>query len=253
MAPDHPPKAATARPTAGPVWNQPVKSTRQRPTREAFVTAAVGLADAEGLNAVSVRRVATMLHSRPMSLYDFMAGRDDLIDLMSDAVMAEALVDELPDQWRDAIAALANGVHEVRLAHPWLVIASDQRPQFGPNSMRWLNQSLEALSPLQINRATKLAIVRSVRSYALNHVQFRWARWHEHLYDSDWLASAQTYLLRLVSTGDYQYLAAFGTHDLLMNTHEEPTFETGLNWLLTGIAADVESVSASSAPTLRPS
>ena len=82
--------------SAGLIWTRPPKEKRERPTREAIVAAATGLADTHGLDAVSIRRVAAALQTRPMDLYHYFARKDELIDLMADEVIAAAVLDELP-------------------------------------------------------------------------------------------------------------------------------------------------------------
>jgi hypothetical protein len=67
---------------AGLIWTRPPAEKRERPAREAIVAAATGLADTHGLDAVSVRRVAAALQTRPMDLYRYFARKDELIDLM---------------------------------------------------------------------------------------------------------------------------------------------------------------------------
>ena len=88
---------------AGLIWTRPPTEKRERPTREAIVAAAIGLADTHGLDAVSVRRVAAALQTRPMDLYRYFARKDELIDLMVDEVIAGAVLDEIPRDWRDAL------------------------------------------------------------------------------------------------------------------------------------------------------
>src|ERR1039458_7068500 len=79
---------------AGLIWTRPPREHRERPTREAIVAAATGLADTHGLDAVSVRRVAAALQTRPMDLYRDFTRKDELIDLMVDEVIAAAVLDE---------------------------------------------------------------------------------------------------------------------------------------------------------------
>src|SRR5258707_15892468 len=112
---------------AGLIWTRPPKEKRERPTREAIVVAATDLADTHGLDAVSIRRVAAALSTRPMDLYRDFARKDELIDLMADEALAGAVLDELPRHWRDALAAIAHALHGVCLAHPWMVTAARQQ------------------------------------------------------------------------------------------------------------------------------
>src|SRR3954449_4175411 len=93
-------------------------------SREAIVAAALALADAEGLDAVSIRRVAAALGARPMSLYTHIAAKDDLVDLMADAVVGEVLVEDPPAGWRAALGAMAERSWRTFVAHPWLLAAS---------------------------------------------------------------------------------------------------------------------------------
>ena len=227
------------------VWDRvpKEKERRERPTRDAVVTAAVALADAEGLEAVSIRRVAAALDTRPMGLYSFFGRKDELIDLIADEVLAEAVLAEIPAGWRDGLSALAHATRDVCTAHPWLVAAAGMRPQIGPNAMRHFEQSLQAVSGLQVSPDRKLAVLRAVDTYALGHVQVSHAlhqtQRREGLTSSQWQATASAYLSRLAASGDFPHLAAFGTSALLDSEDDEPAFDTGLNWLLDGIAAAI--------------
>src|SRR5450755_3706286 len=154
---------------AGLIWTRPLKEKRERPTREAIVAAATGLADTHGLDAVSIRRVAAALHTRPMDLYHYFARKDELIDLMVDEVIAAAVPGEIPPDWRDALSAIARALRAVCLAHPWMVTAAGQQALIGPNVMRHAEQSLVATAALGIDRTKRLAIWRAVDSYTLGH------------------------------------------------------------------------------------
>src|SRR5260370_34248877 len=129
---------------AGLIWTRPPKEKRERPTREAIVAAATDLADTHGLDAVSVRRVAAVLKTRPMDLYRDFARKDELIDLMVDEGVAGAVLDEIPRDWRDALTAIARALRPVCLAPPRVVAAAGGQPLIGPNVMRHVEQSLEA-------------------------------------------------------------------------------------------------------------
>jgi AcrR family transcriptional regulator len=243
-------------PEPGLVWDRvpEEKQRRERPTRDAVVTAAVALADAEGLEAVSIRRVAAALGTRPMGLYAFFDRKDDLIDLMADAVLDGTVLPELPPGWREGLSALARATRDVSLAHPWLAAATGTRVQLGPHAMRHFEQSLQAVSGLAVSPARKLAILRAVDTYALGHVQISLAQHEtlrrEGLTPGQWQASAGGYLARLAASGDYPNLAAFGADAVLQDQDEEAAFETGLNWLLNGIAAETSPVTRLRRPAM---
>jgi AcrR family transcriptional regulator len=176
-----------------------------------------------------------------MDLYRYFARKDELIDLMVDEVIAGAVLDELPRDWRDALAAIARALRAVCLAHPWVVTAAGQQALLGPNVMRHVEQSLEATAALGIDRTKRLAIWRAVDSYTMGHAHIRPGRDHRDgntANDPGWRAAAEAYLQGLTASGNFPNLTAFGAAGLLHNDYDELTFETGLNWLLTGIAAD---------------
>src|ERR1700755_1415038 len=94
-------------------------------SREAILAAAVEIADTEGLEAVSIRRLATKLSARPMSLYSHIERKGDLIDLMVDEVMGgSVLPGPVPsDDWRDDLRRIAQRTRENTRAHPWMIQA----------------------------------------------------------------------------------------------------------------------------------
>jgi AcrR family transcriptional regulator len=228
---------------AGLIWTRPPREQRQRPTREAIVAAATDLADTHGLDAVSIRRVAAALQTRPMDLYRYFARKDELIDLMVDEVVAGAVLDEIPRDWRDALAAIAHAMRAVCLAHPWMVTAAGRQALIGPNVMRHAEQSLEATAALGIDWTKRLAIWRAVDSYTMGHAHLSPGRDQSEGNTADdpgRRAAAEAYLQGLADSGNFPNLAGIGTAGLLHNEHDELTFEAGLNWLLTGIAADAQ-------------
>ena len=99
------------------IWDRPEPGSRRpRHTREQIAAAALAIADREGFEAVSMRRVAAEVGAGTMTLYHYVRTKDDLIDLMDDAIMGEVLIPdgELPATWREAMrddrAPVARGV-----------------------------------------------------------------------------------------------------------------------------------------------
>ena len=124
---------------------------RRRPalTPEAIVAAAIRIADDDGLEAVSIRRIASEIDARPMSLYDHFVNKDALLAAMADEVVGEVLVDPpLPDGWREALAAISRQLYAMLVRHPWLVVVTSKHPRFGPNSEKQAAQFAEAMSGL---------------------------------------------------------------------------------------------------------
>ncbi len=233
---------------AASLWTRPALPTseaaRPRVTREAIVAAALELADAEGLQAVSIRRVAAKLGTRPMGLYSHIERKDDLIDLMLDAIAGEVLLDEVPGDWREALRAIATRTREGAHRHPWIAEAAGERAMIGPNGIRHVEQSLAALAGLRLDRAGKRAVLTAVDAYTFGHVMTELARRSLRetagLDAKGWSDAAAPYLEQLVATGEFPQTQAFGVESLLADQEDDDaTFATGLEWLLDGIAASL--------------
>jgi len=216
-------------------------------SREAIVAAAIEIADADGLEAVSIRRLATKLDARPMSLYSHIGRKGDLIDLMVDEVMAGAVIPGGPPtgDWRDALRQIAQRTRETTRAHPWMIAAAFHHPFLGPNTLRHIDQSLAAVSELPLSPERKRAVLLAVDTYTLGFV--RWEVRSQQATDSPCAvrpeagptaAEIDAYIAAQAASGDYPHLAEFVGKNTGLGVKAEK-FEIGLEWLLTGIAAEV--------------
>ena len=112
------------------------RGPRSRVTTGRVVDVAVWLADAEGLDAVTVRRIAAELGIAPMTVYTHVDSRDDLVVLMVDAVHATLPLDPWStDDWRQRVTAVARAELDLHDAHPWLLDVVDQRTALGPGTI----------------------------------------------------------------------------------------------------------------------
>ncbi|MBX5483044.1 MAG: helix-turn-helix transcriptional regulator [Myxococcaceae bacterium] len=105
----------------GPIWARPDPGARQpRFTRQRIAAAALEIADKEGFEAVSMRRIADALGAGTMTLYHYVRTKDELVALLDDALMAEILVpeDELSDHWQEALTTIARRTRKVFIRHP---------------------------------------------------------------------------------------------------------------------------------------
>ncbi|MBS1887345.1 MAG: TetR/AcrR family transcriptional regulator C-terminal domain-containing protein [Actinobacteria bacterium] len=216
-------------------------------SREAIVAAAIEIADADGLTAVSIRRLATRLGARPMSLYSHIGRKGDLIDLMVDEVMAGAIIPGGPptDDWREALRQIAQRTRESTRAHPWMIAAAFARPFLGPNSLRHIDQSLAAVSSLPLTPERKRAVLLAVDTYTLGFV--RWEVMSTKKGDGTCIgnvdggpnaAEIDAYIAAQAASGEYPHLAEFVGQDMSLGVKAEK-FEVGLEWLLAGIEAEV--------------
>lgn len=214
-------------------------------SREAIVAAAIELADTDGLDAVSIRRVAARLEARPMTLYSHIGRKDDLLDLMMDEVAGESVpAGELPDDWRDALRAIAHSTREACLRHPWMTGLAGRRFSFGPNALRHAEVSLAAVAGLDVDRERKVGILLAVDTYTIGQVIRELgdheAAWRENVSETSRQEANRAYLRGAVASGDFPYLADFGpeilTESIPLRDHR---FDEGLDWLIAGIHATV--------------
>jgi AcrR family transcriptional regulator len=228
----------------GPIWTRPPRpAPRKRLTREAIVAAAIELADAEGLQAASIRRVAAKLETRPMGLYSHFERKDDLIDLMLDQIAAEILLDAVPADWREALRAIAAATRDTARRHPWMIEATSERTLLSPNGLRHAEQSLAAIAALALPLEEQRAVLIAVDTYTLGHVTVELAarrtQQRTGVEDGGWQAVAEPYLAGLVETGEFPHLEALGIPHPLTDGEHDTTFARGLEWLLDGIAASL--------------
>jgi AcrR family transcriptional regulator len=126
---------------------------------EDITAAAIRLADAEGLVAVSMARVAAELGNSTMALYRHVKSKDELLLLMSDAAVEEP--PELPadGDWRGQLTAWAYAVLAVIRRHPWYREIPISGPPVGPRNLLWFDRALGALAGTGLAEADKVAVV----------------------------------------------------------------------------------------------
>lgn len=118
---------------------------RQPVTRERVLRAAVALADAQGLDALTMRALGAALGVQAMSLYNHVAHKDDVLDGIVDLVVAEIDVPSAAAPWRDAMRARALSAHAVLMRHPWACGLLMSRANVGPAMLRYVDATLGCL------------------------------------------------------------------------------------------------------------
>lgn len=143
------------------------RGPRARVSTGAVVDAAVRLADAEGLAAVTIRRLGDALGVSAMSLYTHVNSRDDLLVLMADHVHARM---ERPPfgrlGWRSRVRLVAEANLALIRAHPWVTDVADERTALGPGTIAKYDHELEAFTPLRLDPVTCDAALRFVLDFA---------------------------------------------------------------------------------------
>jgi AcrR family transcriptional regulator len=230
-----------------PVWERPEPPSRPTPSplsRPQIVRAAIELADAAGLESVSVRKVAAALDAGPMRLYSYLSTKDELLDLMIDAVYGE-LVPTGPagDDWRATLSCLAHRTRRAAQRHEWFVDLLGGRPRVGPNALAFIEVSLAALDgvPGFDDIDFVMQAVRAVHSYVIGAVRSEITELRAEratgMDEQQWQQSSGLYMQRMLASGRYPTLVKV----FQQATHADPatTFNAGLDQMLDGIAAQV--------------
>jgi AcrR family transcriptional regulator len=124
---------------------QPSRGPKPAVTLAGIAEAAIRIADAEGLDAVSMQRVADDLPVTKMALYRYVPGKTELVAVMSDlAVGTPPEHDDLP--WREALKTWALDLYEAFSKHPWLLQSTIGRRLLGPNELTWMDRGIQALA-----------------------------------------------------------------------------------------------------------
>lgn len=139
---------------------------------DAIVAAAVRLADAEGLEAVSMAHVAEQLGFTTMSLYRHVSSKEELLQLMwnASAEGAEELI-IAGDDWRSRLRTWAMIQREMIDRHPWITQMPMAAPPMAPNSLAFVERGLEAMDGTGLSDADKLRIIGLISSYTLSEAR----------------------------------------------------------------------------------
>jgi AcrR family transcriptional regulator len=143
-------------------------------TREEIAAAAIAIADAEGITAVTMRRVAAEVGLAAMSLYNYLPRKDDLYDLMLDTAVGELDLDTKPSgDWRADLHTFAQQLRRFMHRHPWYPTLAPERAThaaFGPNNLRYCEYLLDVLAPAGMNPGTALEAVVTFTFTVTTHV-----------------------------------------------------------------------------------
>ena len=191
------------------IWLRPERTGRgpaPEHDRSRIAAAAISLADADGLGAVSMRKVAAALGSAPASLYRYLDSRDELLELMADAVAGELDLSRPPSgDWRADLVALAHQLRGAYRRHPWLLDLVPGRVGIGPRAVDQLEYALAALAGLDATGAVKLEAVAMLNGIVALAVRTELTSGGSA---AAWSAAQAEFIGAVVSAGGHPHLAA---------------------------------------------
>ncbi|HCT81701.1 MAG TPA: TetR family transcriptional regulator [Micromonosporaceae bacterium] len=226
------------------IQDKPKRGPKPKLTVEQIARAAIELADAEGLEAVSMRRLAERLGGvTAMSLYTYIPGKGELLDLMLDTVLGEMTAPIEGDDWRYRLEQVARQGRDHYLRHPWLLQIAIARPVLGPNLIARYDRDLTAIEGLGLSDIEMDLIITMVGNYvhgaargAIDAAQAekhtgmtddQWWEAHSPLLEKVWDGKSYPVATRVGETAGQEY----GAGD------PERSFEFGLQRLLDGVSA----------------
>lgn len=206
---------------------------------ERIVEAAIAIADADGLSALSMRRVAEKLGVGAMTLYRYVPSKAELIDVMLDtAIGGPEPLDEVPGDWRAKLEFAARNEWAFFLAHPWAVQIAEARPVLGPNVLGGFEAILRVVSDIGLDEREMLGVVQLVHLYvrgaAREAVEQAEAARRTGVSDEQWWQERERFWEDFFSTNRFPLITRLWQTDAYGSPDE--TFEFGLQRLLDGVA-----------------
>ncbi|MFF4273832.1 TetR/AcrR family transcriptional regulator C-terminal domain-containing protein [Streptomyces sp. NPDC001536] len=222
------------------IWARPERTGRgPKPaySRADIAAAAVRIADADGLDAVSMRRVAAEIGCGTMSLYNYVPRKEDLYELMVDLISGEyELSGEPSGDWRADMLDLARQARGILRRHPWVIRVMSTAYAISPNALRVLDRVLARLQGLDVPPGTKLELFGMINGSVMTFVANELAI-AERSRSASWSAEKEeavrgAYMMGQVMTGEYPHLAALFAQGVAPPDDPEATFDRMLTRLL---------------------
>ena len=227
---------------AGLIWARPERPRTVRPalSRERIVQVALELADTEGIDAISTRRIAAALSVSAMALYGYIERKEDVFDLMIDAVYGEVPVPSPgPREWRFHLQEIAGQQRAMMHRHPWFASLIGHRAVLGPNALKKNDYLLGIVSQLGLAMTTNMSILAMFNAYIVGFVLGELgeaeAQRRTGLSEQEWQQQMGPYVQeQIIASGRYPHLALALVEE---ERSSDETFLFGLTRLLEGIAA----------------
>ena len=231
-------------------WGVRDRTRRKGPkpalTLSRIVRSAIRLADAEGLEAISMARVAAEAGAAPMSLYRHVSGKEQLLELMGDAAWGAPPSPPAPgESWREGLSRWAWAMRRAATRHPWAARLPITSLPVLPNQVAWFENALTCMRDTGLSEARKASVILLlsgyVRNVATTEMDIAAAMSDSGLAPDAWMARYGTTLRELTDAKRFPALTAFldaGVFDVADGPDDEFVF--GLERILDGVAALVE-------------
>ena len=225
---------------------KPSRGPKRAYSKEKIAALAIRIADAEGLEAASIRRIAAKLGSGAASLYRYVANKQDLFDLMADSVLGEDRMPRSSRDWRADLRKAARLYRAMYLRHPWMLTVSGFRMLNGTNLLRWVEFTLSAIDGHGMDIDEMLVLSNTLFAYARGHaaseIGEREASVRSGMSRVDWMIEHAESTRSIVESERFPYFNrivkdAATPHREAM---EEAGFQEGLECLLDGFAVRLE-------------
>lgn len=207
-------------------------------TRDNVLRVAVSLADASGIEALSMRVLGRQLGVEAMSLYNHIANKDDLLDGMVDLVIDEIELPSLDADWRDAMRARAYSARAAFVRHPWAARLIDSRVSSGPGRLRYFEAVLGVL------RRAGFTVEFAARAFSLiDSYIYGFGRQSLNMTSGNEGHIQAEGFLQALPTEAFPYLAEMAaTHATSPGYDEAADFAFGLNLILDGLQRVLDSI-----------
>ena len=231
-------------------WGVRDRTRRKGPkpalTLSRIVRAAIRVADAEGLEAISMARVAAEAGTAPMSLYRHVSGKEQLLELMGDAAWGAPPPSPAPgESWREGLSRWTWTMRRAAARHPWAARLPITSLPVLPNQVGWFENALSCMRDTGLSEARKASVILLlsgyVRNVATTEMDIAAAMRDSGLAPDAWMARYGTLLRELTDAERFPALTAFldaGVFDVADGPDDEFVF--GLERILDGVAALVE-------------
>ena len=213
-------------PTPGPEPREPL-------SRERVLRAAVLLADEDGLEALTMRELGLRLGVEAMSLYNHVAGKDDILDGMVDLVVSEIDLPSDTADWKEAMRRRAISAQSVFSRHPWASALVDSRESSGPARLRYFDWVIGTL------RRAGFTLEMAVRAFSvLDSYVYGFGRQQLNMSAGGDIEPAQMgeAFLRAIPADEYPYLREMVVEYAMTSGYDESAdFDFGLDLILDGL------------------